>query len=127
MWLGFPSSNVPHGSPEYYSAGYPFHTVAKLLPPEFEILISGHLGSKRNYIWTHCLREWPSLDELNNPIRFIWRSPISLPRKIVRTLRRLRQLSVVFSNTKFLMKLIGPLRAINWQKTMAVSQACLEP
>jgi SAM-dependent methyltransferase len=100
VWFGFPSSNVPHGSPEYYSAGYPFQTVAKLLPPEFEILISGHLGSKRNYIWTHCLREWPSIDELNNPIRFIWRSPISLPRKIVRTLRRLRQASVVFSNNE---------------------------
>ena len=98
VWLGFPSSNFPHGSPEYYSAGYPFHTIAKLMPRQFEVIISGHLGSRRNYLWTHTLREWPSLNELNNPIRFIWRSPVSLPRKIIRTLRRLRQANVVFSN-----------------------------
>ena len=75
VWLGFPSSN-------------------------FEVIISGHLGSRRNYLWTHTLREWPSLNELNNPIRFIWRSPVSLPRKIIRTLRRLRQANVVFSNNR---------------------------
>ncbi len=100
VWFGFPSSNFPHGSPEYYSAGYPFQTVAKLLPLEFELVISGQLGSKRNYIWTHALREWPSLDELNHPIRFIWQTPASLPRKIVRTLRRLRQAHVVFLNNE---------------------------
>jgi hypothetical protein len=48
LWLGFPCSNFPHGSPEYYSAGYPFQTVAKLLPSEFELIISGQLGSQRN-------------------------------------------------------------------------------
>jgi SAM-dependent methyltransferase len=100
VWLGFPSSNFPHGSPEYYSAGYPFQTVAKLLPFEFELVISGQIGSKRNYLWTHTLREWPSLDELNHPIRFIWKTPVSLPRKVVRTVRRLRQAHVVFSNNE---------------------------
>ena len=100
VWLGFPSSNFPHGSPEYYSAGYPFQTVAKLLPTEFEIVISGQIGSKRNYLWTHTLREWPSLDELNHPIRFIWQTPASLPRKFFRTLRRLRQSAVVLSENK---------------------------
>ena len=100
LWLGFPCSNFPHGSPEYYSAGYPFQTVAKLLPSEFELVISGQLGSQRNYVWTHTLREWPSLDELNHPIRFIWQTPASLPRRIVRTLRRLRQAHVVFLNNE---------------------------
>ena len=100
VWLGFPSSNFPHGSPEYYSAGYPFQTVAKLLPSDFELVISGQIGSKRNYLWTHTLREWPSLDELNHPIRFIWKTPASLPRKFVRTVRRLRQAHVVFINNE---------------------------
>lgn len=100
VWLGFPSSNFPHGSPEYYSAGYPFQTVAKLLNSEFELVISGQIGSKRNYLWTHTLREWPSMDELNHPIRFIWKTPASLPRKLVRTVRRLRQAHVVFRNNE---------------------------
>jgi hypothetical protein len=60
----------------------------------------GQIGSKRNYLWTHTLREWPSLDELNHPIRFIWKTPVSLPRKVVRTVRRLRQAHVVFSNNE---------------------------
>lgn len=100
IWLGFPASNIPHGSPEYFSAGYPFQTAAKLLPSGFEIIFGGQLGSKRNYLWTHYLREWPTLEELNNPIRFIWQTRTSVPRKIVRTLRRFRQAHVVFSNNK---------------------------
>ena len=100
LWLGFPASNFPHGSPEYYSAGYPVQTAVKLLPSEFEVVLSGQIGTERNYLWTHLLREWPSLDELNHPIRFIWKTPASLPRKFVRTLRRLRQARVVFKNNE---------------------------
>lgn len=100
LWLGFPASNFPHGSPEYYSAGYPVQTAVKLLPSEFEVVLSGQIGTKRNYLWTHLLREWPSLDELNHPMRFIWKTPASLPRKFVRTLRRLCQAHVVFKNNE---------------------------
>jgi SAM-dependent methyltransferase len=98
LWLGFPSSNFPHGSPEYFSAGYPFQTVAKLLPSGYEVVFGGQLGSKRNYLWIHSLREWPTVDELNQPIRFIWQTPASLPRKFVRTFRRFRQAQIVFSD-----------------------------
>ena len=98
LWLGFPSSNFPHGSPEYFSSGYPFQTVVKLLTSGNEVVFGGQLGSKRNYLWIHSLREWPTVDELNQLIRFIWQTPASLPRKFVRTFRRFRQAEIVFSD-----------------------------
>lgn len=46
VWLGFPASNFPHGSPDYYAAGYPVQTAVKLLPSEFEVVLSGQIGTK---------------------------------------------------------------------------------
>ena len=100
LWLGFPASNFPHGSPEYYSAGYPAQTAVKLLPSEFEVVLSGQIGTKRNYLWTHLLREWPPIEELNQPFLFIWRTDTSLIRRIIRVLRRLRKVQIVLANNR---------------------------
>ena len=100
LWLGFPASNFPHGSPEYYSAGYPVQTAVKLLPSEFEVVLSGQIGTKRNYLWTHLLREWPPIEELNQPFLFIWRTDTSLIRRIIRVLRRLRKVQIVLADNR---------------------------
>lgn len=100
LWLGFPASNFPHGSPEYYSAGYPVQTAVNLLPSEFEVVLSGQIGTKRNYLWTHLLREWPPIEELNQPFLFIWRTDTSLIRRIIRVLRRLRKVQIVLANNR---------------------------
>lgn len=70
LWLACPASNMPHGSPEYYSAGYSSDFLAlNLEAMNFEILFKKHLGSKRNYFITHALRQWVGQDEHNHPVR----------------------------------------------------------
>ncbi len=100
LWLGFPASNFPHGSPDYYAAGYPVQTAVKLLPSEFEVVLSGQIGTKRNYLWTHTLREWPPIEELNQPFLFIWRTDTSLIRRTIRVLRRLRKVQIVLADNR---------------------------
>lgn len=70
IWLACPASNFPHGSPEYYSAGYTPELLSRLLSAEgLQILSAGCLGSQRAYVWTHALRHWPSDQELAHPVR----------------------------------------------------------
>ncbi len=74
LWLACPASNFPHGSPHYYSAGYSPELLTRLLASaDLEIVSSGCLGSKRNYVWTHAFRHWPSDYESSHPVsaRFI--------------------------------------------------------
>jgi len=71
IWIGFPSSNRAHGSPEYYSAGYQPELVTKLIQSmnlKMEILYTGVVGSKRYYFMNHALSVWPSTKELDKPI-----------------------------------------------------------
>ena len=98
VWFGFPTSNFPHGSPEYFSAGYPFQTIVHFLPAQFKVVTSGQIGSKRHYLWIHTLRDWPSLAELTHPIASIWTLWISntgICEKFRRTKKRLRHLGLI--------------------------------
>lgn len=96
VFFGFPASNFPHGSPQYFSAGYPSQTVVRLLDKEFVVVIAGDIGSKKEYVWRHALREWPTRDELREPIRFIWRQPASVARRTFRIIRRLKSMWVLW-------------------------------
>ena len=70
LWLACPASNMPHGSPNYYSAGYTSDFLAlNLQAMNFEILLKKNFGSKRNYFMTHALRQWVGKDEHNHPVR----------------------------------------------------------
>ena len=71
IWIGFPSSNRAHGSPEYYAAGYQPELVTNLIQSmnlNMEILNKGVVGSKRYYFMNHALSVWPSTKELDKPI-----------------------------------------------------------
>ena len=127
IWLGFPASNMPHGSPEYYAAGYPVSTVIKLLPIEFEIVLSGQIGTKRNYLWTHSLREWPPLDELNHPFLYIWRTDTSLIRKIIRVLRRLCKAQIVLADNKIRVDIEWATESYLLAKRLVVNKSNLYP
>jgi len=69
IWVGCPASNRSHGSPNYYSAGYQSELIFNLfnLSP-IKLIGRGELGSKRLYFFTHALRVWPSLRELQHPL-----------------------------------------------------------
>jgi hypothetical protein len=69
IWVNCPTSNMAHGSPEYYSAGY----TPSYLEKNFEMrgiqsLSSGCYGSQRYYKATHLLRLWSTKKEHTHPI-----------------------------------------------------------
>ncbi|CAN2171217.1 Methyltransferase domain containing protein [Candidatus Nanopelagicaceae bacterium] len=101
LWVNCPASNMAHGSPAYYSAGYTDGYIAENLKyRNFEILISKTIGSKRNYFMTHILRHWPAEAELKHPVlnyNFQPGSFLGVIRKYLRDLPG-RLLSVAFSN-----------------------------
>ena len=69
LWISCPYSNIPHGSPDFFSTGYTPEFLAKNLNSttwEFECIES--IGSKRNYYATHILGSWLSHDELFRPV-----------------------------------------------------------
>jgi hypothetical protein len=69
LWVNCPASNIPHGSPEYYSAGFSSGYLAKNLSTlGFHVLLAHDLGSKRYYFMTHTLKLWATSDEHRHPI-----------------------------------------------------------
>jgi hypothetical protein len=88
LWINCPASNMAHGSPEYYSAGYsPEYLKRNLSSRDHEVLVSGCIGSKRQYFMTHVLRFWPSSRELAHPVfgyRFQPGTPQGIAWKLLR-------------------------------------------
>lgn len=75
LWLGCPASNMVHGSPNYFSAGFTAEYLALNLEMNGFVCIDfGQIGSRRNYIGTHLGREWLSESEHRRPFRdYVWR------------------------------------------------------
>lgn len=68
IWINVPTSNLKHGSPEFYSSGYQPELVEKMFETKnFVKIISGDLGSKRLYKITHKQQFWPSALEHQKP------------------------------------------------------------
>lgn len=71
IWIGCPASNIAHGSPDYFSAGFtPDYISENLKSKNFEILHRQSLGSKRYYFLTHALQIWGSEKMHQFPIFF---------------------------------------------------------
>ena len=69
MWINCPASNLVHGSPEYFSAGYSNEMISKNLENhQFEIILANSIGSRRLYFFTHALQYWPTKFELAHPL-----------------------------------------------------------
>lgn len=76
LWLACPKSNMEHGSPEYFSAGFTSEYLARnLQEKKFEVIEHGDLGSRRYYISTHLNQEWLGENEHKRPVRgFDWKN-----------------------------------------------------
>ena len=69
IWLNCPASNMPHGSPDYYSAGYSKEFLSEIFDRNtIQTLSAGYFGSKRYYFLTHALRHWATQKEHLNPV-----------------------------------------------------------
>ena len=69
LWLNCPASNMVHGSPEYFAAGYSSEMVIRNLENhQFEVILADSIGSRRLYFFTHTLQYWPSKFELAHPL-----------------------------------------------------------
>lgn len=72
LWISVPASNFVHSYPHYFSAGFTKGYIEQnLIKHGFEIVYSGELSSKRNYIFRHVFGYWLSFDESRNPLKEI--------------------------------------------------------
>lgn len=77
IWIGCPASNIAHGSPDYFSAGFtPDYLSENLKSKNFEILHSQSLGSKRYYFLTHALQIWGSEKMHRFPVFLVFQNII---------------------------------------------------
>jgi SAM-dependent methyltransferase len=79
LWLAAPAANRPHGSPEYFSAG-------------FRVISQGTIGSKRLYVSTLIFDKWLTVSEHQHPIMEIARFKSAGfraidPRRIIRLIQ----------------------------------------
>lgn len=75
IWIGCPTSNFPHNSPSYYSAGF----TAEYLEQNarhlgLEIIHSQVFSSRRNYIGRHAYNLWLTYAETKRPLRYLRRA-----------------------------------------------------
>jgi len=68
-WINCPKSNLVHGSPDYYSAGFTASYLENNLQVrKFVTLRSGEIGNKRYYLGVHLARYWMTARELKSPV-----------------------------------------------------------
>ena len=75
LWLSFPFNDKYHSAPEYYSAGFDPEYAVKLFERHGgTVQISKIIASKRGYLFTHLLKDWPSEFRYNHPFfgQIIW-------------------------------------------------------
>ncbi len=74
LWVSFPVSQFPHGSPKWYGAGYNPEMLANISQLfSFEVLKHGFTGNRRNYLFRHLLHLWP---EKGDSVMMLYRWPI---------------------------------------------------
>lgn len=105
IWVACPFSNFPHGSPDFYSAGYTNALIEKNLELNgLQVLSSGSVSSKRNYLARHRFRLWLSVAETAAPQRYL------LTRSILESANRLRK----YGKQLFTLALIPESRHETW-------------
>lgn len=69
IWLNCPKSNMVHGSPDFYSAGFTSSYLSKNLEKfGCDILLAQEIGNKRYYMAVHFARYWQSKEENRHPL-----------------------------------------------------------
>jgi hypothetical protein len=75
LWCCFPFNDMYHGSPLYYAAGFDPDYVGKLFARNGgSIEKSRIISSRRSYLFTHLLKDWPGEFRYNYPLvgQVIW-------------------------------------------------------
>ena len=94
LWIASPASNRAHGSPFYFSAGFTAeYFTNNLLRAGLEINSFGQIGTRRNYLATHTLPTWLSV----NGHKFPPFSAFSEYQPMNRTLYSIRYLLITIS------------------------------
>lgn len=74
IWVSCPKSNMVHGAPDYFSAGFTASYLARNLERYgCEILLQSEVGNKRYYLGIHLGRYWQTQEENLHPL---WRYSI---------------------------------------------------
>ncbi len=69
IWLNCPKSNMVHGSPHFYSAGFTATYLSKNLERlNCRILNLGEVGNRRFYLGVHLGRYWQTANENRHPL-----------------------------------------------------------
>jgi SAM-dependent methyltransferase len=88
IWLNCPKSNMVHGSPDYFSAGFTASYLSRNLEHHgCEILLASEVGNRRYYLGIHFARYWQTLEENRHPLwkyRFAPGSFLGVLRKFIR-------------------------------------------
>ena len=88
IWVNCPTSNIVHGSPEYFAAGFTANYLNfNLQARGFRSVLQGELGNKRFYIGAHVFRIWLSGAENRHPLlnyEFQSGTPFGVVRKFLK-------------------------------------------
>jgi 2-polyprenyl-3-methyl-5-hydroxy-6-metoxy-1,4-benzoquinol methylase len=104
VWISVPISNRKHGSPEYFSSGYPSTMLRKLLEQENVMIIECEdLGTERNYKYVHMFQRWPSDTDLTTQIKNL---KFNLTDPIISLRRIFRQILIRQWDSKVLMQTV---------------------
>ena len=69
IWVNCPKSNMVHGSPHYFSAGFTDTYLSKNLESQnCKILGTGEIGNRRYYLGVHLGRYWQTPRENRHPL-----------------------------------------------------------
>lgn len=69
IWLNCPKSNMVHGSPDYFSAGFTASYLSRNLEHRgCEILLTSEVGNRRYYLGIHLGRYWQTPEENRHPL-----------------------------------------------------------
>jgi SAM-dependent methyltransferase len=75
LWCAFPFNDMYHNSPHYYSAGFDPEYVERLFARNLlTVEESRVISSRRLYLFTHLLRDWPSHFRYKHPFvgQILW-------------------------------------------------------
>ena len=88
VWIDFPTSTFPHGSPHFYTAGIIPEMIEKLaLEFDLKTIDSGVIGSKRDHFFGHLLNVWPTPHQQKHPFWSYYGINGSIVRKLLHQFR----------------------------------------
>lgn len=97
IWLACPAANRPHGSPDFFSAGFTDSYLAlNLANYSCEILECGMFGSKRTYYSNLIFDKWLTISEHNFPLKSIFLPKVYFAKSFnIRRFLRAIQISLI--------------------------------